>query len=55
MFLSVFKYVFFDVVQVAFAEHQNNMVKMDSVNDKCTGVKKIEWSDSLKGNKHEHT
>ncbi|KAF7665918.1 hypothetical protein LDENG_00126960 [Lucifuga dentata] len=34
--------------KIAFAEHQNNMVKMDSVNEKCTGVKKIDWSDSLK-------
>lgn len=25
------------------------MAKMDSVNDKCTGVKKIDWTDSLKG------
>ncbi|XP_077441298.1 chloride channel CLIC-like protein 1 isoform X2 [Vanacampus margaritifer] len=34
--------------QTAFAEHQNNIVKMDSFNDKCTGVKMIDWRDSLK-------
>lgn len=34
--------------KIAFAEHQNNIVKMDSVNAKCTGVKRIDWSDSLK-------
>ena len=25
------------------------MVKMESVNEKCTGVKKIDWEDNLKG------
>ncbi|XP_026201052.1 chloride channel CLIC-like protein 1 [Anabas testudineus] len=38
----------FYLYKIAFAEHQNNIVKMDSVNEKCTGVKKIEWSDSLR-------
>ncbi|XP_039983976.1 chloride channel CLIC-like protein 1 isoform X2 [Xiphias gladius] len=38
----------FYLYKIAFAEHQNNMVKLDSVNEKCTGVKKIDWSDSLK-------
>ncbi|XP_061594348.1 chloride channel CLIC-like protein 1 isoform X2 [Cololabis saira] len=38
----------FYLYKIAFAEHQNNIIKMDSVNDKCTGVKKIDWSDSLK-------
>ncbi|XP_056132386.1 chloride channel CLIC-like protein 1 isoform X2 [Lampris incognitus] len=38
----------FYLYKIAFAEHQNNLVKMDSVNAKCTGVKKIDWSDSLK-------
>lgn len=38
----------FYLYKIAFAEHQNNLVKMDVVNDKCTGVKKIDWSDSLK-------
>nr|XP_040040381.1 chloride channel CLIC-like protein 1 isoform X2 [Gasterosteus aculeatus aculeatus] len=34
--------------KIAFAEHQSNMAKMDGVYEKCTGVKKIDWSDSLK-------
>ncbi|XP_061539681.1 chloride channel CLIC-like protein 1 isoform X1 [Phycodurus eques] len=34
--------------KIAFAEHQSNIVKMDRVNDKCTGVKTIDWRDSLK-------
>ncbi|KAJ0065025.1 hypothetical protein NL108_001017, partial [Boleophthalmus pectinirostris] len=38
----------FYLYKIAFAEHQNNLVKMDNVNQKCTGVKKIDWSDSLK-------
>ncbi|KAM4628564.1 chloride channel CLIC-like protein 1 [Polymixia lowei] len=38
----------FYLYKIAFAEHQNKMVKMDKVNEKCTGVKKIDWSDSLK-------
>lgn len=38
----------FYLYKIAFAEHQNNLVKMDVVNNKCTGVKKIDWSDSLK-------
>uniref|UniRef100_A0A3Q1I2Z5 Chloride channel CLIC-like protein 1 n=1 Tax=Anabas testudineus TaxID=64144 RepID=A0A3Q1I2Z5_ANATE len=38
----------FYLYKIAFDEHQNNIVKMDSVNEKCTGLKKIEWSDSLR-------
>ncbi|KAM4549209.1 chloride channel CLIC-like protein 1 isoform 2-T2 [Odontesthes bonariensis] len=38
----------FYLYKIAFAEHQRNIVKMDSVNEKCTGVRKIDWSDSLK-------
>ncbi|XP_069378062.1 chloride channel CLIC-like protein 1 isoform X2 [Paralichthys olivaceus] len=38
----------FYLYKIAFAEHQNNMAKMDSVYQKCTGMKKIDWSDSLK-------
>uniref|UniRef100_UPI003AAE3845 chloride channel CLIC-like protein 1 n=1 Tax=Centroberyx gerrardi TaxID=166262 RepID=UPI003AAE3845 len=38
----------FYLYKIAFAEHQNNIVKLDSVNEKCTGVRKIDWSDSLK-------
>lgn len=46
-FFRPIQYLYF--FQIAFAEHQNNIVKMDSVNEKCTGVKKIDWSDSLTG------
>lgn len=38
----------FYLYKIAFAEHQSNLVKMDNVFEKCTGVKKIDWSDSLK-------
>ncbi|XP_069550843.1 chloride channel CLIC-like protein 1 isoform X2 [Brachyistius frenatus] len=38
----------FYLYKIAFAEHQNNMVKLNSINEKCTGMKKIDWSDSLK-------
>lgn len=38
----------FYLYKIAFAEHQNNMAKMDGFNEKCTGMKKIDWSDSLK-------
>nr|XP_015826080.2 chloride channel CLIC-like protein 1 isoform X1 [Nothobranchius furzeri] len=34
--------------QIAFAEHQKNIVKMENFDKKCTGVKKMDWSDSLK-------
>jgi len=35
--------------QIAFAQHQSSLAKMDGVYDKCTGVKKMDWSDGLKG------
>ncbi|XP_076009229.1 chloride channel CLIC-like protein 1 [Genypterus blacodes] len=34
--------------QIAVAKHQNNMVKMASFKEKCTGMKKIGWMDALK-------
>lgn len=37
--------------QIAFAEHQNNMAKMYGADEKCSGMKKIDWSDSLRGEK----
>ncbi|KAM9831949.1 chloride channel CLIC-like protein 1 [Neosynchiropus ocellatus] len=33
---------------IAFAEHQKDMAKMSHEYEKCTGVKKIAWSDSLR-------
>ncbi|XP_062307001.1 chloride channel CLIC-like protein 1 [Osmerus eperlanus] len=34
--------------KIAFAEHQNNFVKMEGFNEKCSGLRKIDWSDNLK-------
>ncbi|KAK5869854.1 hypothetical protein PBY51_024542 [Eleginops maclovinus] len=33
--------------KIAFADHQRNQVKMENY-EKCTGLKKFDWSDSLK-------
>ncbi|XP_042166063.1 chloride channel CLIC-like protein 1 [Oncorhynchus tshawytscha] len=38
----------FYLYKIAFAEHQNKMVKMEGVDAKCTGRKKIDWWDNLK-------
>lgn len=38
----------FYLYQTAFAKHKNNIVKMENFNEKCTGVKKIDWRDNLK-------
>ncbi|XP_043985431.1 chloride channel CLIC-like protein 1 [Gambusia affinis] len=38
----------FYLYQTAFAKHQNDIVKMENFNKKCTGVKKIDWRDNLK-------
>ncbi|XP_053490075.1 chloride channel CLIC-like protein 1 isoform X2 [Ictalurus furcatus] len=38
----------FYLYKIAFAEHQANMVKMENVNGKCTGVKKFDWMDNIK-------
>ncbi|XP_053368619.1 chloride channel CLIC-like protein 1 [Clarias gariepinus] len=34
--------------KIAFADHQADMVKMEPVSKKCTGVNKIDWIDNLK-------
>lgn len=47
--LTIIKSFFFFLLQTAFADHQKNMAKLDGISEKCTGVKKFEWSDSLKG------
>ncbi|MGH0139530.1 UNVERIFIED_CONTAM: hypothetical protein FKN15_022119 [Acipenser sinensis] len=36
------------LLQTAFADHQSNIVKMEAFNDKCSGIKKIDWMDNLK-------
>ncbi|XP_038571726.1 chloride channel CLIC-like protein 1 isoform X2 [Micropterus salmoides] len=46
-FISIF-WNWFYLYKIAFAEHQNNIAKMNSVYEKCTGMKKIGWIDSLK-------
>ncbi|XP_035997055.1 chloride channel CLIC-like protein 1 isoform X2 [Fundulus heteroclitus] len=38
----------FYLYQTAFAKHQNDIVKMENFNAKCTGVKKIDYWDNLK-------
>ncbi|XP_035997057.1 chloride channel CLIC-like protein 1 isoform X2 [Fundulus heteroclitus] len=38
----------FYLYQTAFAKHQNDIVKMENFNAKCTGVKKIDFWDNLK-------
>ncbi|KAL6468666.1 hypothetical protein MHYP_G00221900 [Metynnis hypsauchen] len=38
----------FYLYKIAFAEHQANIVKMENINEKCTGVKKIDWKDNLR-------
>ena len=35
--------------QIEFAKHQSRLVKMDTSYEKCTGMKKIDWTDNLKG------
>uniref|UniRef100_A0A8C2FY26 Chloride channel CLIC-like protein 1 n=1 Tax=Cyprinus carpio TaxID=7962 RepID=A0A8C2FY26_CYPCA len=37
----------FHLYMVAFAEHKKNIVKVESFNDKCTGLKQLDWKDSL--------
>ncbi|XP_015234135.1 PREDICTED: chloride channel CLIC-like protein 1 isoform X1 [Cyprinodon variegatus] len=38
----------FYLYQTAFAKHQNDIVQMENFNEKCTGVRKIDWRDNLK-------
>ncbi|XP_062868652.1 chloride channel CLIC-like protein 1 isoform X2 [Trichomycterus rosablanca] len=38
----------FYLYKTAFAEHQANIVKMENVNEKCTGLKKLDWKDNIK-------
>lgn len=38
----------FYLYKIAFADHLNKMAKMDGINEKCTGLQKINWMDSLK-------
>ena len=35
--------------QIEFAQHQSRLAKMDTAYEKCTGMKKIDWTDNLKG------
>ncbi|XP_038571723.1 chloride channel CLIC-like protein 1 isoform X2 [Micropterus salmoides] len=47
-FLISIVWNWFYLYKIAFADHQNNIAKMNSVYEKCTGMKKIDWTDSLK-------
>ncbi|XP_021415667.2 chloride channel CLIC-like protein 1 [Oncorhynchus mykiss] len=47
-FLISLVWNWFYLYKIAFAEHQNKMVKMEGVDAKCTGRKKIDWWDNLK-------
>ncbi|XP_010865338.2 chloride channel CLIC-like protein 1 isoform X3 [Esox lucius] len=47
-FLISLVWNWFFLYEIAFAEHQNKMVKMEGVDAKCTGRKKIDWWDNLK-------
>nr|XP_046246916.1 chloride channel CLIC-like protein 1 isoform X2 [Scatophagus argus] len=47
-FLTSILWNWFYLYKLAFAEHQKKMVELDGISEKCTGVKKIDWSDSLK-------
>ncbi|KAF5894711.1 chloride channel CLIC-like protein 1 isoform X1, partial [Clarias magur] len=38
----------FYLYKIAFAEHQAEMVKMETIGAKCTGVKTFTWMDSIK-------
>ncbi|XP_028817819.1 chloride channel CLIC-like protein 1 [Denticeps clupeoides] len=38
----------FYLYKIAFAEHQTQIIKMESINEKCTGVKQIDWKDNLR-------
>ncbi|KTG40527.1 hypothetical protein cypCar_00018263 [Cyprinus carpio] len=35
------------IILVAFAEHKKNIVEVESFNGKCTGLKQLDWKDSL--------
>lgn len=49
IFISI--YLFY---QIAFAEHQKKMALLDGIGERCTGIKKIEWTASLKGELFAH-
>lgn len=38
----------FYLYKIAFAENQAKIVKMENVNEKCTGLKQMDWKDNLK-------
>ncbi|XP_016298371.1 chloride channel CLIC-like protein 1 isoform X2 [Sinocyclocheilus anshuiensis] len=37
----------FHLYMVSFAEHKKNIVEVESFNGKCTGLKQLDWKDSL--------
>ncbi|XP_034566497.1 chloride channel CLIC-like protein 1 [Notolabrus celidotus] len=38
----------FYLYKTEFAKHQNNLVKSNSNYEKCTGIKSVDWTDSIK-------
>ncbi|XP_056460139.1 chloride channel CLIC-like protein 1 [Gadus chalcogrammus] len=38
----------FYLYKIEFAQHQSRLAKMDTAYEKCTGMKKIDWTDNLK-------
>ncbi|KAM6938690.1 chloride channel CLIC-like protein 1 [Lycodopsis pacificus] len=46
-FVSIF-WNWLYLYKIAFADHQRKIAKMDSLSERCSGLKKIDWIDSLK-------
>ncbi|CAL8309626.1 unnamed protein product [Lota lota] len=47
-FLISIVWNWFYLYKIEFAQHQSHLAKMDSVYEKCTGMKKIDWTDNFK-------
>ncbi|CAL8253245.1 unnamed protein product [Merluccius merluccius] len=47
-FVTSIVWNWFYLYKIEFAKHQSSLATMDTVYEKCTGMRKIDWSDSLK-------
>ncbi|XP_056459688.1 chloride channel CLIC-like protein 1 [Gadus chalcogrammus] len=47
-FLVSIVWNWFYLYKIEFAQHQSRLAKMDTAYEKCTGMKKIDWTDNLK-------
>ncbi|XP_030289496.1 chloride channel CLIC-like protein 1 [Sparus aurata] len=47
-FFVSFIWNWFYLYKTAFAEHQNKMAQLYHIGEKCSGLKKFDWTDSLK-------